>query len=893
MGTVTSNLIRLADAEGSAISAVDVVSLGPARFATAARTSQGALHVTVWDVGDDGSVQQSGTGSAGEIGALAATALGSRSVVTAVLTESKTLKLIAWSVHSSGKVGRSGSAETGAVSDFSITSLNDSQVVTAVRQADGTLKLISWWVSSGGKIKRLDDTSAGQIEQATICRVPLGGRRIIVTALRTGGNSALKLIAWNVGTGGTFKRLGDVQRVPVSGVDLCSGAYGQVVTAARGTNGGLEITSWDVTTSGDIEEHSRATAGEVVGPVSVTSLSGTRAVTAVRQGDGDLKLINWDAIDELTRLGDATAGTVDRVTVATLGSDRLVSAVQQGSGTLKVIVWQERSTSLLRSWWGPALKYKISVLGAAARQLAEETESVAPVERHPTVGAQLLRPTRGDPAGETIQARSHTNQSAEPDLVFEPGIEGVDAMIAVGHKFVVVTQDHRIGFFGRDGSPLASKKGEATNLSATEFFGGFLIDTDTAGNVNRHNINRHTDFPTNHQLPLHCDPTTPAPASKQTSCINEFYDTRVHYDPVSRRFVILAAARHPIWYDKEKALDTDPLVRRYYAFAVSRTEDPRDGFHQYMTTETNYSDWPFLSVNDGLIVVSHNGKHSTKDGPKPTAYLYSLDEASSGSRYVSSYKIMWHETGGNVVPVTPLGTATAWTFLLQPQGNKVTVFGFSTPSSLEVPLKLKTSTITLEEPASMLRDAAKYRDGKIYFACVTKITDRVPDAKAPRYSVRVVRIPIAVAGQNITATKDGAAEFLDIFFGRNALEDDPDDLVSYELPAMTVTAAGHMVMAFGRVGVETKNTFFPECRYSVFYADGRGLFRSRLLRAGDYRPSHTHEHELKPTTTTYYDKLDYATAAVDPIDDAAVWIAHFFPDSASSRYKTVVARVKP
>lgn len=892
MGAVKSNLVRLDDAEGAAISDVDVVSLGPARFATAARTSQGSLQVAVWDVGDDGSVQQSGTGSAGEIGTVAATALGSRSLVTAVLTEKQTLKLIAWSVRSSGKVERSGSAEAGAVSDFAITSVNDSQVVTAVRQGDGTLKLISWWISGGG-IERLKDISAGRVERASICRVPLGNQRIVVTAVRTDGNSALKMIAWNVGTAGTFKRLGDAQKGPVNLVDLCSGAYGQVLTAARTQAGALEVTSWDVSTSGDIEEHDHATAG-AVGAVSVTSLSGTRAVTAVQEGDADLKLINWDAVDEVTRLGDASAGTVDGVAVAALGSDRLVTAVRQGSGTLKVIVWQERTVSLLRAWWGPALKYKIPAPALAGEeQTAAEDQSIAPTQRHPVIGRQLLRATKDDPGGGTIEARSHTSQSPKPNLVFEPGVEGVDAMIAVGHEFVVVTQDHRIAFFGRDGAPLPSKKGEATDLSATDFFSGFLVDTDTAGNVNRNNINRHTDFPTNHHLPMHCDPATPAPAPKPTSCINEFYDTRVHYDPASRRFMILSAARHPLWYDKEKALDTDPLVRRYFAFAVSRTEDPRDGFHQYMTTETNYSDWPFLSVNDGMVVVTHNGKHSTKDGPKPTAYLFSLDEAGSGSRYVSSYKIMWHETGGNVVPVTPLGSAQTRTFLVQARGTDVTIFGFSTPPSLDVPPDIETSKITLGEAPSMLRDAAKYRDGKLYFTCVKKITERVPDATPPRYSVRVIRVPITVSGQKITASTDVSAGFLDTFFGRNALEDDPDDLVSYELPAMTVTAAGHMAIAYGRVGVETKQTFLPECRYSVIYADGRGLYRSRLIRAGEYRPTSIHKDESKATTTTYFDALDYATATVDPADDATVWIAHFFPDSDASRYKTVVARVKP
>ena len=110
-------------------------------------------------------------------------------------------------------------------------------------------------------------------------------------------------------------------------------------------------------------------------------------------------------------------------------------------------------------------------------------------------------------------------------------------MLAVGHQYVVVTQDHRIAFLDRDGAPLPSKAGEVTNLAATAFFQGFISEKNPDGTANRDNINLYSP-----------------------QQISEFYDTRVAYDASTKRFVILSAARKPNTADTRFFVSVTPTA---------------------------------------------------------------------------------------------------------------------------------------------------------------------------------------------------------------------------------------------------------------------------------------------------------------------------------------------
>lgn len=558
-----------------------------------------------------------------------------------------------------------------------------------------------------------------------------------------------------------------------------------------------------------------------------------------------------------------------------------LGAKQQGLRIDPNILSQLLQLGVLYQSWGPGPAQSrisptvISRLRVHAEPSGRAAERYvnAPDERR----LRAVGPSSGAQIAEQLAALS--TQSPVPAAKFVPGVEGVDAGIAVGNQYIIVAHDHQIAFFDKSGNALTGKDGFATNLSATAFFGGFLAPTKADGSINYDNINRYLNFPAD--APIKPDPDASPPTFP---CVDEFYDTRVLFDPGSKRFFILSAARHQLWPDDPK---TNPggqynaLVRRYVAFAVSRTEDPRDGFHQYMLTESNYRDWPRMSVNGNVFVVAHNAEGAADSY---VAYVFALDALKTGNQKALRFRLTQTDLGvPAVVPVTHFASPDGLTFLLRPDGATITIIAFPQPgASFKKPAVMKAS-VTLAEAPSMLRTGAIYRNGKIYFACVKKVQDGPPE----RYSVRVVRIPIQVSANGISASTSGAQGYLDWAFGKNAVEDAPTDLVSYELPSMAVNQAGDMLFGYGRSPVQTQKPLLPEARYTLWYAAEAKQRRSRQLQPGGYQP-------VKDGAKINFYAADFTSTVVDPADDRTFWTALFYGDpSRPGAFKTVIGKVVP
>jgi hypothetical protein len=892
-----SNIVRLGDATAGPVSQIASCPLGWNRLVTAVRTASGTLEVIQWRIEDNGSVTRLSSGLAGAISKVAISPLGDARVVTAVRTGSGTLKLIAWDTPADGSVSRRSDTEAGEVSDFAIATTGLNRLVTAVRTKSKNLKLISWALSRQGEFQRLHELLAGEVQELALVGYD---RMRLITAVRTASGN-LKLITWSLNPEGGFVRLGDLTGAAASQIDIVLLSYRRVITAVRDGAGDLELATWDIDASGQIKQRSTAKAGEI-SAVSVVSLAGAHAITAVRQNSGTLKLIHWDAVGAIERLGDVSAGPVNQISVDILRDYRIVTSVRQNDGSLKVIAWNEHVMTLLRRQWGPttsalSVSAKNAIEVIAKRTLTEPVESRQPslLDRVKASGVVAIADIAEPRLPGSITSPMYS-------LRFEPGVEEAnwDPMIAVGHNFIVVTTDHQIGFFDKQGKALPKKNSLETKMGSTTFFIEFLQPNGPDGQPNEHSINRHLAFPSWQYSGMDCDPTVAAPAP--TPCINEFYDTRVHFDPESQRFIILSAARHSnLGYSRDMDLSTDPLVRRYVAFAISKTEDPRDGFYQYITTESNYSDWPRVTVSNSMLIVGHNSKQSIKDGTKPVAYLYPMEALRKGTPHPLTHKVFPSETGGrNVMLVTPYGPSSGWNFLMGYSDNKVDLHAFRTPTDWTLPVSLSTTSVTLSGTIGWVKTRAFVRSDRIFFVCDKPITNRVPNGKNGRSSVRVVRIPLTGLNSQPTASTSIANGFLDTFFGKNAASDDPNDLVSYEEPSMAVNKNGDMIIVYGRVGFETKTELFPEARYNVYYADSRGLQPSRLLQAGDHMPMDVKKDETVSTITSPGDRMDHSDAVVDPSDDTTMWaIVEYANTSAGQNtklvdgYHTVVAKVKP
>jgi hypothetical protein len=459
-----------------------------------------------------------------------------------------------------------------------------------------------------------------------------------------------------------------------------------------------------------------------------------------------------------------------------------------------------------------------------------------------------------------------------PTATFDTFPAAYDPAIAVGHKYILVISDHRIAFYGRDGKLLPSKHGEKTDMSATEFFRAFWEPTRPDGKPNPSNINAHLGYPAG---TLTVDPTKDPKG--QLGGVEEWYDSRCFYDPAYRRFFFLSAARNHLWFNDEKSNPGgkyDACVRRYFAFAVSRTEDPRDGFDQWMTTESNYADWPRMAVANGLLTVAHNSPQAGK----PFAYVFRERDLIANKPTPASWQYFAADFPGSakVLPVTqwgPSGGVTYFTGVTKPDWNPIKVYGLTEGGS-----PMLSAEIPLATPMGYHIDNPKYRGGRLYFCC------NVSSAK-DTYQVRVTRVGIGFRGSRLTAETRPSHGFLDIVFGNRDSGDARGDLISYEKPALAVNKDADIAVIFGRVGVATALPLFPEARYVIVDHGASQTRPSTLIRKGEFLP----EGEKKTPAQV----LDLANATVDPVDDKTFWLCHAYANKAKNTYMMVVAKVKP
>ncbi len=871
------------------IQGVASTPIGGNRIATAVRNAAGNLKVILWQVEYDGSVTRLGS-EEGEPMERTRLAIGSlqRSpetkvtrarFVTAIRNKTGKLKLTVWTTREDGSIVRRGSGKTGEIEDaeFALTTFGVDLVVTAVHDSLGRLKLISWRVKSDGTLSRLKDFTGEKVDQISLASYdsfPTDTGRLAAAVTTQNGN--LQISAWSLdGDDGEFHLL-DTFNSPAGMKDVVAAtlSHRRIATAARDLQDQLVVHTWDFDASGHASLHSSAGGGEI-STLDMTTQNATRVVTAVCDASGQLALITWDAIDDVVRLGTSRTGAVDRLSVVPLGSDWLGTPVRDAAGNMKVIAWREHSISLLHGQWTPSNTAPVHV-GTADR--------------------------------------------------FEPGVEGEDPHIAVGNNYIVISNNLEIGFFDKNGNRFGN------SISTNEFFATFLLGKLADGSPNEHSIQRHTGFPpkgASDQFPpgssVHCDPDSITPTNLGMApppCLGQFNDARVYFDQKSKRFFVVTSVRPPkcVWAltnfayggcgktdpsNVSKAA-ANPLYRRYWAFAVSKTEDPRDGFYQWMSTEATQSfDWPRFSVNGDVMVAEANSAGYVPwvqpMGRKPYVYALSVSDLIEGKPYPRSHKIYpsaffhdekfphtdqdigtFDEAYPDVYPLAHYGDTGDRTFLIRPEAKsgKLDVFSFKHPTDwANFPPVESTTTKLLKDGDPLEIKGAEtlpvFRDGKIYHAWhKTGASNGTTELRA----IRLVRVDL----ENLSGSPSITGPPWYRTFG--------SDTVTTECPAITVTEDGHIVIVHGRRGYST--TLNHEARYSVWYADSRGFQNGEVIGPGEY-PSSKPQY-CGPNIGI----ADYITAVIDPADENTAWLIANFPDKSDSpgegdKVRAIVAKITP
>lgn len=303
---VGDELVRRGDASGGTVANVSICRVGHTRVCTSCRDGSGSLLLRLWDVTEEGEVQHRDTASAGAIGRSAPIGLGPSVMATPVTDSNGELKVIAWGVSDAGGLTRRGDASGGAA-DLVATDNWGRRFITALRNASGNLELIHWVVQDTGQVDRLGEIAAGAVSGIGVIRhhsLAASDHQIFMTAVRD-GSGKLKLIAWRANAEGSIERLGDLATdIGCSKPSVAPLALGRHVVAFVDSANELRIQCFRWGQQSDpanpgvptgqaftlAEEGSGGTASLV----AAADVGNTGCVTAVRDANGNLKVILWN-----------------------------------------------------------------------------------------------------------------------------------------------------------------------------------------------------------------------------------------------------------------------------------------------------------------------------------------------------------------------------------------------------------------------------------------------------------------------------------------------------------------------------------------------------------------------------------------------------------------------
>jgi hypothetical protein len=148
-------------------------------------------------------------------------------------------------------------------------------------------------------------------------------------------------------------RQGDAAAGAVTAISLATFYKGIAVTAVRDGSGNLKLIAWQVSKDTQGQQAGGAhvirkgdAAWGAISKVAITAIDDLignyTAITAVRDGSDHLKIIAWKVASDgskITRKGEAAAGSISDVAIGELTTNLFVTVVRTG-GDLKLIAWQ-------------------------------------------------------------------------------------------------------------------------------------------------------------------------------------------------------------------------------------------------------------------------------------------------------------------------------------------------------------------------------------------------------------------------------------------------------------------------------------------------------------------------------------------------------------------------
>ena len=475
---------------------------------------------------------------------------------------------------------------------------------------------------------------------------------------------------------------------------------------------------------------------------------------------------------------------------------------------------------------------------------------------------------------------------------FYPGQGAPDLMIAAGHTYLVVSDAGSFSFYDKDGNILPLKPGGIdVNWSATNFFQP-LIDS-----ANKNNFPYLQDAPDN--ITTICGHGEPP----ERKIISEAYDVRVIYEQVNKRFIICAALRNSVWLREGNDLCTKNGIR-IFAYAVSVTEDPRDGFMMWYWTKNNYRDWPQIAADKDVLIQAHAGANKKKG--TPSIYVISMQDLIAGATSPRWFVYREGESGtpSSVAPVAKFKTGTTvssfddYEMFMDGDGDNAVLYYFKKNSLMWVLRPaLKHTDIDLYDNIGFKNaDRPVFRNGNIYLFDDVQTEKEKKNVHPPIHGFDLYRLPLKKDGSDLVFNTSSPKK-LEYKVHTNASTNEA--WMSYEMPAIAVDERGTICTAYGRLGKTNASTFVhPEARYFLFYNTETNHRPSELIHAGDLTPLSSYQpagwSSSHTTIDGYYkpgSHFDYTTATPDPEKRFIFWVAHAYASAENNGYKMVISKI--
>jgi hypothetical protein len=379
-----------------------------------------------------------------------------------------------------------------------------------------------------------------------------------------------------------------------------------------------------------------------------------------------------------------------------------------------------------------------------------------------------------------------------------------------------------------------------------------------------------------------------------------FFDARTIYDRSRNRFWVVAMHGSSLG-----------SVCKYNFLAVSKTQNPFDGWYQYyydcvatsdpLFQSSYYGDYPSLGIDACCIYQTNSVVDMV---PSRTAkycrvIFFDADQMAAGVGFGSVngwqyWDIAYPSTSNRVLDIiqpvvhhTNLGRAY---LITQPfnDASKVLVWGINNPLQLSQSLSVQSVSVATFNGAGTAPQLgsvrkikmdnllnwpikAVYRSGKLY-AVMNDRFDWFGDGQLLS-SIRLLRL-------DVSSFPTVSVE-IDRTFGKNSsIDDNPTDHMYYGWPAIEVNSNADMAIVYARSGAPID----PEVRYSAYFAADSDISPSRLVKAGEA----AYQLGIDPQ---YWG--DTSGASLDPYDNTAIWLAQQYATSeaTSNNYDIWVSKV--